>query len=101
MGQLIKKPTEMLSNMELEVLSISRSGNHDRLQLRGDSRHGGRSAQAAVFPDGLCSCLIEAVMDDKNEEMEKQRNKEISKFKELNTKYDDQHEKFQNIEHGL
>ena len=57
----IKKSTELLSNHSLPNLCCHCPGDHDHLHLRGSDSNGSLTAQAAVYPSGLCSAVLGTV----------------------------------------
>ena len=56
----IKKATTTASNASLPELARRCDGGHGHVQLRGADKGGTRTAQAAVYPQGLCDGLCTA-----------------------------------------
>ncbi len=56
---LIRKGTELKSDQRLPELNRTCSGDHDHVHLRGTNKKGSRTAQSAVYPDGLCQVTVE------------------------------------------
>ena len=59
-GKYVRKPTDLLSSASLN-LSRRCDCSHQHLQLQGANRSGSRTAQAAVYPDGLCDAVLREV----------------------------------------
>ena len=62
-GQFILKATDLLSNLALPGLGRRCPGDHQHLHLRGSNAKGSRTAQSAVYPQGLCRAILDQVRE--------------------------------------
>ena len=60
-GGPILKATDIESDQPLASLERYCDQSHQHVQLRGSNAQGARTAQAAVYPDALCSAILEVV----------------------------------------
>ena len=57
-GKCARKKTEVLSSFDVSGLERRCDGSHDHVQLRGNNSIGTRTAQTAVYPNGLCNAIL-------------------------------------------
>ena len=60
-GGFIKKGTDVLSSEPMPEVDLQCPGGHAHVPLQGSNKTGARTAQAAVYPEGLCHAFLAAV----------------------------------------
>ena len=60
-GGFIQKSTDIESDQPLPELCRYCDRSHQHVHLRGSNKMGTRTAQAAVYPDGLCDAILQSV----------------------------------------